>query len=395
MDELVDVAVVGGGLAGALLACRLARAGHRVVILEATPAWHWHAAGVFASSAALAELRAADVSAETLRAVARPIPAMRVETRRGTMFRLTYGAGAEAEPPVGFARSALDPALLALAVAAGADVRRPASVTAIDAESTLLARIVVGADGHRSLVARAMGVDQPAHLGLRIGLSWHLRDAEGDSPRDARMVLLDGAYCGLAPVPGGRINVGIVLASARWRAALAARGAAAVGADVLRSIPPAPDVAEPWRTSEATDVIAGAAPLGHRVTRRAGPGWILVGDAAGFLDPFTGEGLHRALVSARLGAEATAAGLRAGANATRRDRALAAYDRSMSRRFATKDVVSLVVQAFLARPALFEYAARRLARRDRVRETMGLVMGDLVPASRALDPRFLAALLHP
>jgi len=412
VDELVDVAVVGGGPAGALLACRLARAGHRVVILEATPAWHWHAAGVFASSAALAELRAADVSAETLRAVARPIPAMRVETRRGTMFRLTYGAGAEAEPPVGFARSALDPALLALAVAAGADVRRPASVTAIDAasgaaparleirgrhgrESTLLARIVVGADGHRSLVARAMGVDQPAHLGLRIGLSWHLRDAEGDSPRDARMVLLDGAYCGLAPVPGGRINVGIVLASARWRAALAARGAAAVGADVLRSIPPAPDVAEPWRTSEATDVIAGAAPLGHRVTRRAGPGWILVGDAAGFLDPFTGEGLHRALVSARLGAEATAAALRAGANATRRDRALAAYDRSMSRRFATKDVVSLVVQAFLARPALFEYAARRLARRDRVRETMGLVMGDLVPASRALDPRFLAALLHP
>jgi hypothetical protein len=67
----------------------------------------------------------------------------------------------------------------------------------------------------------------------------------------------------------------------------------------------------------------------------------------------------------------------------------------MSRRFATKDVVSLIVQGFLARPALFEYAARRLARRERVRETMGLVMGDLVPASRALDPRFLGALLLP
>jgi flavin-dependent dehydrogenase len=131
------------------------------------------------------------------------------------------------------------------------------------------------------------------------------------------------------------------------------------------------------------------------VTRRAGPGWILIGDAAGFLDPFTGEGLHRALVSARLGAEATAAALRAGSDATARARALAAYDDSMSSRFATKDVVSLVVQGFLARPALFEYAARRLARRDRVRETMGLVMGDLVPASRALDPRFLAALLLP
>jgi hypothetical protein len=67
----------------------------------------------------------------------------------------------------------------------------------------------------------------------------------------------------------------------------------------------------------------------------------------------------------------------------------------MRRRFAGKDVVSWLVQSFLARPAAFEYAARRLAERPGVRATMGLVMGDLVPASRALDPRFLAALLAP
>jgi hypothetical protein len=67
----------------------------------------------------------------------------------------------------------------------------------------------------------------------------------------------------------------------------------------------------------------------------------------------------------------------------------------MTRRFGSKDALSLLVQGFLARPGVFEYAARRLADRDRVRETMGLVMGDLVPASRALDPRFIAALLRP
>ena len=148
-----------------------------------------------------------------------------------------------------------------------------------------------------------------------------------------------------------------------------------------------------WRAAPVADAIAGAAPLGHRVTRRAGDGWLLIGDAAGFLDPFTGEGLHRALVSARLGAAAVMRALRG--HDVREDQALAAYDRAMRRRFQSKDVVSLLVQAFLARPALFEYAARRLARRDEVRATMGLVMGDLVPASRALDPRFLAALLAP
>ena len=65
----------------------------------------------------------------------------------------------------------------------------------------------------------------------------------------------------------------------------------------------------------------------------------------------------------------------------------------MTARFRSKDALSLLVQAFLARPPLFDYAARRLAGRTAVRETMGLVMGDLVPASRALDPRFIAALL--
>ena len=67
----------------------------------------------------------------------------------------------------------------------------------------------------------------------------------------------------------------------------------------------------------------------------------------------------------------------------------------MTARFRSKDAVSLLVQGFLARPALFERAARSLAERPAVRETMGLVMGDLVPATRALDPRFVAALLRP
>jgi hypothetical protein len=50
---------------------------------------------------------------------------------------------------------------------------------------------------------------------------------------------------------------------------------------------------------------------------------------------------------------------------------------------------------FLQHPTLFEYSTRRLARRAGPRETMSLVMGDLEPASRALDPRFLVALLRP
>jgi flavin-dependent dehydrogenase len=264
------------------------------------------------------------------------------------------------------------------------------------------ARVIVGADGPRSVVAAAAGMARPPRLAGRVGLSWHVADEPGDAPKRARMVVLPGgAYCGLAPVPGGRINVGIVLAGRAWRERLIRDGAAATGEHVLRSVPPLPGDPEAWREGTITDAIAGASPLGGRVGQRAGPDWLVVGDAAGFLDPFTGEGLHRALVSARLAADTVDAHLRGGAGGGLGEMdldgpgGLAAYDRAMRDRFAAKDRLSLLVQAFLARPPLFEHAARRLARKPDIRGTMGLVMGDLVPASRAFDPRFLAALIVP
>jgi flavin-dependent dehydrogenase len=206
-------------------------------------------------------------------------------------------------------------------------------------------------------------------------------------------VIRDG-YVGIAPVPGSRVNVGIVL-GASWRPALVRDGAEAVTRSIVERIPETGDDPATWRFGRRCDEIAGAWPLGHRVTRRAGLarhggiGWLLVGDAAGFLDPFTGEGLHRALVSAGLAARAILA-----EDAYRR-RAFGAYERAMHRRFLAKDAVSWLVQGFLAHPSWFEYAAQRAAERAAVRATMGLVMGDLVPAGRALDPRYLAALLAP
>ena len=92
VDEMVEVAVVGAGPAGATLAARLALRGVRVLVLERAPGWHWKAGGVFASPAAVRELRRAGLSETTIAAVAEPIPAMRLETPGGATVRLTSGS---------------------------------------------------------------------------------------------------------------------------------------------------------------------------------------------------------------------------------------------------------------------------------------------------------------
>jgi len=392
----VDAVVVGGGPAGALTAALLAKRGRRVVLLERSPAYRWRACGVFASPAAVDMLRKAGLEEADIARIARPIPAMRVETAAGTSFRLTYGDdGQFVASAVGFDRSALDPLLVDMAAASGVVVRLGETVTSVEEGRVMLAggvsiraAIIVGADGLRSVVARSFGVDRPARLAPRVGLTFHVTDQKPEGRDDVRIVLFDGGYVGLAPVPGRRVNVGIVLGGP-WLERLRREGAEATVGAVLGAVPPAPNDPVDWSTANRCDSIEGASPLGVRAERRAGRGWLLVGDAAGFLDPFTGEGLHRALTSASLAAAAVNRALDGDAAA------LMAYDRAMTARFRSKDVLSLVVHAFLARPALFDHAARRLAARGRVRETMGLVMGDLVPATRAVDPRFIAALLRP
>jgi flavin-dependent dehydrogenase len=411
VSKPVDVAIVGAGPSGTVLGAALARGGIEVIIVEGARAWHWRAGGVFTSPAAVAALDRAGVPRTTLDRLTRPIPAMRLETPGGAAVRLTYGAERGGPLAVGFDRSRLDPALEDLARDAGATIRRGARVDAVEldpaaaatlhiGDERLRAHIVVGADGTGSVVARAAGVQRATRLPPRVGLSWHVADPRAREPapdgrRDARLVVFDDGYVGLAPVPGDRLNIGIVLGPS-WRDELARTGAAAASRRVLRQIPPAADDDVAWADAEPCDRVAGASPLGGRVTRRAGPGWFLVGDAAGFLDPFTGEGLHRALVSTELAAPAIKMAL--ASLSVGRDTAIQAaraYDRAMHRRFASKDAVSWLVQTFLAHPRTLEYAARRLADRPDVRATMGLVMGDLVPASRALDPRFIAALLAP
>lgn len=399
-----EVGIVGGGPAGAALAIRLARHGLEVTLFERLLRPHWRASGVYSSVLTRGHLLALGVPQERVAALIRPIDSMQVISLRGPRCRLRYG-----EPfACGIDRVRLESTLLQRAAEAGAQVLEGHAVTRVDrtpgggwmvdasgpdGRASWRVRYLAGADGPGSMVARAEGLVRPMHRLRHVGLTLHRLDPTApaeDIPIPAAMVLGPGWYCGLAAVPGQRINIGIVTREHHLRERLAGgQRPIDLVTDIVSRLP-----ADVRRSAEGrdSDALQVALPLAHRVTRRAGPAFLLVGDACGFVDPLSGEGIHRALVSAEF---ATDTILHARTGLPGSGDAWEAYDRRMSARFLAKDVLSWLFQAFLSRPRLVDYALRRLAARDDHRATLGAVLGDLEAARDVLRPGFLVGLLRP
>jgi flavin-dependent dehydrogenase len=128
--------------------------------------------------------------------------------------------------------------------------------------------------------------------------------------------------------------------------------------------------------------------LAYRVAEPRVGGVALVGDAAGFYDPFTGEGMYTALRSAELLAETAHAALRDGAPSRA---ALAPYARARADAFRGKARLTRALQAVIGRRRLAQGAARLLARRPALLDAVMGVLGDYVPAGALLRPSLLRA----
>ena len=393
-----EVLVVGGGPAGSATAALLARQGHDVLLLEKAgfprekPCAEFLSPGV---TDVLNRLGALDAIRSTPAAWPR---GMRVTSGQAS-FLLSYSG--EQDPcgrtALGIQRPIFDQILLdharrrgarvserfrALAAivengrVAGARVRGPAG------EAALRARFVVAADGSHSAVARSLGLDRPARWPRRLGLVARYGDARTIS-EFGEMYVGHDLYCGLAPVGDGLVNVGLV------SALRVKRRDESIERYFERRLSELPGAVAALDGAVRVTPVRGVGPLARRVHRVAGPGYLLVGDAAGFLDPFTGEGVYRALRGAELAAGAIARALRC-------DDALpASYEQARQAEFADKDRVCLLIQCFLNRQRSFDYVVRRLRSRPQLTDLLAGVLGDYQPARPALQPGFLWALLRP
>ena len=400
-----DVVVVGAGPAGSATAARLASDGWDVLLVDRARFPRPKPCAEYLSPGAVAALRRLGAFAHLDARAGRTLRGMELRAPNGACYLLEYRAAVGAHLGLALPRETLDAALVELARARGARVAERVRVTDLQLEHGALrgilgrdgrgnlvaprARLVVGADGAHSIVATRLGLRTERRWPRRLGLVAHLDGVRWPEEYGEMHVGRRG-YVGVAPLGADRLSIGLVmpLPGGRLGAPRAALCAAlAEYPDLTARLGLRDDQGE-----ERLADVRGVGPLAHGVRASAGPGFALVGDAAGFLDPFTGEGVFRALRGAEILAPIAGAALASRAEVVRIG---PEYERARRDAFGAKERLTALIQAFVHVPALMNLAIDRLRRRPRLGARLGRVLGDLEPADDLLRPGFLVALLRP
>jgi flavin-dependent dehydrogenase len=309
--NLIDVAIIGGGPAGSATALEARRRGLQAAVWERERFPRDKVCGEFISSESIPLLEC-----EIPDAFARApfITSAEFISPRGRAkgFQLPL-------PARGLSRGVMDEALWQAAARAGATMR----------EGDCVKRAVRPSGGRggweietvegmveqaRALVVacgrwwRIEGLDSPAGeernnpVGQWLGAKAHFR---GMAPRRAvEMFYFPGGYCGLAPVEDGVYNACCLVH--RGLASKAHAGATKDFAGWISAVAGHPALDRRLRCATQQSAMVTTAPVRPARRRAAHDGALFVGDAAGFLDPFTGDGISMALHSGRLAAEALA-----------------------------------------------------------------------------------------
>ena len=439
-EDAPDVVVVGAGPAGSAAATVLAQAGHATVLLDRAVFPRPKACGECLNPGALVVLERLGLLAPVLERTPAILQGWRIrwpeEGGEGAGPRGEGGlVGTLPQPQgLGLPREALDHALLEAARAAGAMVLEGVTAQEVhpgtspeteedpgdrapvlhvrhdDGRSrTLRPRYVVVANGLQSRFRKTLGVGLRPPRHRKTSVTFHVTgplaspaptpgSMDPPSPGAAtrrgavhtgswygQLFLAAEGTLGLAPVSpdGARWNATLVVDPAHW-----GRRLATDARDVLaRWLDSAPG---PWSgLPEVLQGPLGSGPFDRPVARVRVGRVLLAGDAAGYYDPLTGQGIYRALRSGAMAGEALVQALRHpdGAASSLRE-----FDRALPRTFAPGRRVQRCVDAALrmgfVRPHLLEVLARRGARLD----PLVAVTGDAAPARTLLRLRSLRTL---
>jgi len=393
-----DVLVVGGGPAGSAVAILLARAGLKVCLLEKSHFPREKPCGEYVSPGCLSILDRLGLLSALEALGPQPIRGMRIVAPGGTVLTGVYPGNGTASHGYSLPRYRFDALLFDAARKAGVGchegwrvvnlIREGGSVAGVVADSEgrsrcFTAAVTIGADGRNSVVSRRLNLFawHSSHRKVALLRRFQVPVDVGDV---GEVYLGKTGYSILNPQGRGVLNIGVVVDQQdlplhqAWERVLC---------DLFAAYPRVREVLEGARPLNAIRVLG---PLACRATRVAGDGFLLVGDAAGYYDPMTGEGVYQALRGAELAAKTVAEALSNGGPTAG---GLGRYAVCYRREFASKDRVCQLLQQIVCRPRLCDLLVRRLNDRPTHAEELMGVVGDLLAPRRLLRPAFWLRLL--
>jgi flavin-dependent dehydrogenase len=308
-----DVVVVGARAAGGATALLLARMGHDVVVVERSLFPSDTLSTHSISRSGVVQLARWGLLDQVLASGA---PAIRQVTFHvaGESITRRVKDRAGVDHLVAPRRHVLDAIVADAARAAGADVRFGVTVTGIRQDDSgrvvgvtardpagdpveLDARVVVGADGLRSRVARSVGAS--VHEARRSDGATHYAYYAGPGWRGTEFFLGEAAFAGVFPTNNGEACIWVCSPSPHAEA-IRRRAASLPEAFDEMLAEAAPELASRLRDARRTSPVRGALRLPNQVRQAFGPGWALVGDAGYHRDPITGHGISDAFRDAEL-----------------------------------------------------------------------------------------------
>jgi len=405
--ESWDVAIVGAGPAGAATAMHLNRAGHKVVVVDRATFPRDKPCAEYLSPAAEPLLRDLGVLADL--ELTRPgrLRGFRIYAPHGRVLQGDFAGTRDSagkslfETGLVIPRLRLDAAIVNAARAEGITIREGWRLgqiaheddgtwllTPTSDDAPLRARLVIAADGLHSTIARRLGLHVPSRM-RKIALVAHVRGITGLGDY-GEMHVANRRYVGLAPMEpssdGDLCNVAMVVDEKRDGRKLAGHPQAFL-LEALETFPMIKGRLKNITFDRRTLTISR---LSVHAKRLSDEGLLLVGDAAGYYDPFTGEGIYRALRGAEMATSVALPALAAGDLSARR---LTAYDRLHRAEFRGKRMIEMIIQSSVQVPPLMDHIALRLGNNKAMADTIVAVTGDFLPTNRVLRPGYLLRLL--